>query len=72
MIDNSNTEKTTRAIFPGKFIFAQIWTKRDQIDPKLGFFRFLEKLCHASFNWKYSKMKTIIVNDISPTYLEKF
>ena len=72
MVDNSNIEKMTQPFFPGKFIFAQVWAKMVQNGPKIGFFGYFEQFCHVSFSWKYSKMKTNNVIDISPTYLAKF
>ena len=35
----------TEPFFPGKFMLAQIWTKRAQNGPKIGFFGFFEKFC---------------------------
>ena len=65
-------EKLTESSFPGKIIFPQIWAKISQNGPKLDFVGFFEKFCHQ-FSWKKSKVKTNIVNDISPpiTYLAK-
>ena len=43
MIDNLKIEKLTEPFSSGKFIFAQIWAKRDQNGSKIGAFGFLEK-----------------------------
>ena len=34
------------APFPGKFIFAQMWTKKAPKDPKIEFSEFFKKFCH--------------------------
>ena len=57
---------------PGKFIFAKIGAKRAQNGPPNIFFWIFWKILYVSFSWKYSKMKTNIFIDISPTYLAKF
>ena len=72
MVDNSNIEKLTELFFPGKFIFVQIWAKRTQNDSKIGFYGLFKKFCYVSFSWKYSKVKTNIVIDISTKLLAKF
>ena len=71
MVDNSNIEKLTEPFFPGKSIFAQIWAKMVQNGPQNRVFGYFEQFCHINFSWKYSKMKTNNVIDISPTYLAK-
>ena len=52
MVDNSNIEKLAELFSSGKFIFAQIWAKRAQSGPKIGFYGFFEKFCYDSFSWK--------------------
>ena len=63
----------TEPFFPGNFIFPQILAKIAPNDRKIGLFGFFEKFCHYFF-WKYIKMKTGIIINISPpiTYLAKF
>ena len=49
MVDNWSILNLTEPTFPGKFIFAQIWAKRAQNGPKIGFFGFFETFCHLFF-----------------------
>ena len=49
MIDNWNIEKLIKPFFPGKFIFAQIWSKRAKNGPIIGFFELFEKFYHKFF-----------------------
>ena len=41
MVNNWNIEKLAEPSFPQKFIFDQIWAKKNQIGPKI-FFLFLD------------------------------
>ena len=72
MVGKSNIEKLTEAIFPWKFIFAQIWAKRAQNGPKIRVLGFFEIFCNIRFSWKWSNMKTNTIIDISPTHPPKF
>ena len=59
--------KTIRALFPGKFIFAQIWAKKVAMAtwPQDKICLDFSKNFIISFSWKKSKMKTNIFIDIS-------
>ena len=59
----------TESFFLGKFIFAQIWAKRTQNGPKIGFFEFLVMLVFLGSNLKW---KLILLLIFSPKHLAKF
>ena len=73
MVDNSNIEKLTESFFQEKFIFAQIWAKKAQNDPKKRFWIFWKIFVMLVFPGNNLKSKLIyLVIDILPTHLAKF
>ena len=73
VVDNLNIEKLTESFFQEKFIFAQIWAKKAQNDPKKRFWIFWKIFVMLVFPGNNLKSKLIyLVIDILPTHLAKF
>ena len=55
--------------FPGKFIFAQIWIKRDQNGPQIGsFFIFLKKFLLLFLHEGFLQIDSITLGLFSEAY----